>query len=102
MTLQELINFEEKCLQFEVNNKFNMSFNDYIKFNKYLNEIGKITTQYFQLIEQFDKELIKNGLTKEEYRSVLTQYNDKLLNENVICDTHQCVNLIEKYEKINI
>ena len=102
MTLQELINFEEKCLQFEVNNKFNMSFNDYIEFNKYLNEIGKITTQYFQLIEQFDKELIKNGLTKEEYRNVLTQYNDKLLNENVTCDTHQCVNLIEKYEKINI
>ena len=55
-----------------------------------------------QLIEQFDKELIKNGLIKEEYRNILTQYNDKLLNENVICDTHQCVNLMEKYEKINI
>ena len=83
MTLQELINLEEKLLQYECDNKFNMNFDDYIKLNNVLKEVGNITTQYFMLIEQYDKELLKNGLTKETYKKQLTDYNQNMLNQNV-------------------
>lgn len=98
MILQDLINIEEKLLQYECDNKFNMSFNEYIELNEYLNKIGKITTQYFLLIEQYDKELLKSGLTEVEYKNLLTEYNIKLLNENIILDIN-IDSLIEKYEK---
>lgn len=98
MILQDLINIEEKLLQYECDNKFNMSFNEYIELNEYLNKIGKITTQYFLLIEQYDKELLKSGLTEVEYKNLLTEYNTKLLNENIILDIN-IDSLMEKYEK---
>lgn len=98
MNLQDLINVEEKLLQYECDNKFKMNFNEYIELNEYLNKIGKITTQYFLLIEQYDKELLKSGLTEVEYKNLLTEYNTKLLNENIILDIN-IDSLMEKYEK---
>lgn len=97
MKLQELIDFEEQLLTFEDKHKFDVDFNDYVLLNECLNKIGKITTTYFFLIEEFDLTLNKSGITKKEYEKILTEYNDKLLNSEVNCEIQNGLNIIQKY-----
>lgn len=98
MTLRELINIEEKLLQFENDNKFKVNFNDYIALINCLKNIDEITSNYFLLMEDYDIELQKLGMTLDEYKNTLKEYNDKLLNSNVECEVENGLNIIEKYQ----
>ncbi|MBR6517581.1 MAG: hypothetical protein IKT40_12190 [Bacilli bacterium] len=97
MKLQELINIEEKLLNFENENKFNMEFNDYVILNEELNNIGNITSNYFSLMEDYHKNILKKGLVIDTMKELLKEFNEKLLNSNVEYDTFKTMELMNKY-----
>lgn len=83
MRLKELIKVEEKWLMYDLNHKFEMDFNQYLKFIKKLKEIGEITHQYFVLISEYNAYLANQNLSLEDKKKKLENYNDKLLNSEV-------------------
>lgn len=84
MKLKELIKIEEDWLMFDLNHKFELDFNQYLKFYKKLKEIGEITHQYFVLMSEYNALLsTKENLTLEDKKNELESYNDKLLNSEV-------------------
>jgi hypothetical protein len=83
MILQELMHFEEKLLLCENNNRFTMSFNDYIILDKFLTEVENITNLYFQLMDEYKKYLNKKDIKNDERINLLNEYNNKLLNEEI-------------------
>ena len=84
MLLKELIKIEETWLMYDLNHKFDMDFNQYLKFTKKLKEIGEITHHYFLLVSEYNAYLAsKENLSLEEKKKELEIYNDKLLNSEV-------------------
>lgn len=84
MILKELIKIEETWLMYDLNHKFEMDFNKYLKFSKKLKEIGEITHQYFVLMSEYNAYLASNEkLSQEERKKELENYNNKLLNSEV-------------------
>lgn len=84
MILKELIKIEETWLMYDLNHKFEMDFNKYLKFSKKLKEIGEITHQYFVLMSEYNAYLASNEkLSQEERKKELEDYNNKLLNSEV-------------------
>lgn len=84
MILKELIKIEETWLMYDLNHKFEMDFNQYLKFSKKLKEIGEITHQYFLLMSEYNAYLSSNEtLSLEEKKKELESYNNRLLNSEV-------------------
>ena len=84
MILKELIKIEETWLMYDLNHKFEMDFNQYLKFSKKLKEIGEITHQYFLLMSEYNAYLSSNEtLSLEEKKKELESYNYRLLNSEV-------------------
>lgn len=84
MILSDLIKVEEEWLMFDLNHKFELDFNQYLKFCKKLKEIGEITHQYFVLMSEYNAFLnTKENLTLEDKKKELEAYNNKLLNSEV-------------------
>lgn len=83
MTINELIQIEEKLLYVETNQKFNMDFDEYLLLIKTLKEIGEITHQYFTLMKEYDIYLKTQDINLDERRKLLTEFNNKTLNTNV-------------------
>lgn len=97
MTLQELMNFEEKLLLCEYNNKFTMEFSDYIILDNFLTDVEKITNLYFHLIDQYKKHLNKENINNEKRIELLNIFNQKLLKEKINFDFTKYDNFITKY-----
>lgn len=97
MKLQELMHFEEKLLLCENNNRFTLSFNDYITLDKFLTEVENITNLYFQLIDDYKKHLNKENIKNEDRINLLNEYNNKLLNEEIEFDFTKYEDFIKKY-----
>ncbi len=97
MKLQELMHFEEKLLLCENNNRFTLSFNDYITLDKFLTEVENITNLYFQLIDDYKKHLNKENIKNEDRINLLNEYNNKLLNEKIEFDFTKYEDFIKKY-----
>ena len=84
MILKDLIKVEEQWLMYDLNHKFELDFNQYLKFYKKLKELGEITHQYFVLMTEYNAFLnTKENLTLEEKKKELEMYNNKLLNSEV-------------------
>ncbi len=98
MKLKELINIEENLLIFEEQYKFNLSVQDYIILNNCLNNIGEITSIYFKLIESYHNELINEKSVEIDIKTLLKEYNDKLLCGDILCDVNDGLNIINKYK----
>lgn len=64
--------------------KFNLSLNDVININKWLEEIKNITDIYFKLQVDYVN-FIKN---EPDYVDKLKQYHDKLSNDDIDYNTH--------------
>lgn len=97
MKLQELMHFEEKLLLCENNNRFILSFNDYITLDKFLTEVENITNLYFQLIDDYKKHLNNENIKNEDRINLLNEYNNKLLNEKIEFDFTKYEDFIKKY-----
>ena len=97
MILSELIKHEESLMRFETSSKFSMDFNDYIKLLKVLKEIGEITTNYFNLIKEYDVKLKNENFSKENRKEKLIDFNDKLLNSFIEFNEKNIIFFIDKY-----
>ena len=97
MILQELMHFEEKLLLCEHNNRFTMSFKDYIILDKFLTEVENITNLYFQLIDDYKKHINKANINNDERLKLLNDFNDKLLNEEIDFNFTKYNDFIKKY-----
>jgi hypothetical protein len=97
MKLQELMHFEEKILLCEYYNKFVMPFADYIILDKLLSEVENITNLYFQLMDDFKKSINKENISNDERNQKLDDFNQKLLNEEVMFDFKEYDDFISKY-----
>ena len=99
MILQELMHFEEKLLLCEYQHRFTMPFQDYITLDKFLTNVENITNLYFQLIDEYKKSINKENITNEERLNKLTDFNQKILNEDVMFDFQPYQEFIDKYIK---
>ena len=97
MTLQDLMHFEEKLLLCDYKNKFIMTFNDYIMLDEFLTKVENITNLYFQLMDDFKKDVVKENITNQEKNDKIIEFSNKLLNENIIFDFSPYKEFMEKY-----
>ena len=85
--LSELMSIEEKLLKFEESDKFLMDFNEYIKLEKFLDEIGYITDKYFSLLKEYDEKLTKQDLSLDVMSRMIENFIEKSLNSNIEYNT---------------
>lgn len=83
MTVKELIEIEEKLLKFEDKEKFHLEFNDYLKLNKYLTEIGDITNLYFSLVKEYSDSLNNRELNLDASSRLLNNFNEKIYESKI-------------------
>lgn len=81
--LNELMDIEEKLLKFEKTDKFLMDFNEYIKLEKFLDEIGYITDKYFSLLKEYDEKLTKQELNIDAESRIMNNFIEKSLNSEI-------------------
>ena len=99
MLLNKLIKIEESLLRFEAENKYKISFDEYIKLNKLLKEIGEITTNYFILMKEYDAKLQNDNFDEIKRKEALIDYNNKLLASNIYINEDK-INLFIKNNNI--
>lgn len=86
---------EEKLMMInESAEKFNLSLNDVININKWLEEIKNITDTYFKLQVDYVN-FFKN---EPDYIDKLKQYHDKLSNDDIDYNTHDIENFLNGKE----
>lgn len=96
ITLKNIIDIEEKLLLLKTKNKFDLSFNDFLKLEDYINLIGNITNKYFYLTSEFYNEKLKNSnLDNSTKKNELTKYNDMLLNSEIDINIEEILTFIE-------
>lgn len=99
MCLNDLMKFEEQLLLFEYQNKFNIPFSDYIILEKILVEVENITNLYFKLIDSYTKSLEEQNIEKELQKTMLIEFNNKMLNSEIEINLTKFNDFIEKYIK---
>ena len=87
-TITELMKLEKQLLELNANNRFELSFGDYITLQHFLKDIGRITNYYFYLQEEY----FKGHGDKDK----LKEYHDRLSNDEIPYDTKSVENFIEK------
>lgn len=96
ITLKNIIDIEEKLLLLKTKNKFDISFNDFLKLEDYINLIGNITNKYFYLTSEFYNEKLKNSnLDNSTKKNELTKYNNMLLNSEIDINIEEILTFIE-------
>ena len=96
ITLKNIIDIEEKLLLLKTKNKFDISFNDFLKLEDYINLLGNITNKYFYLTSEFYNEKLKNSnLDNSTKKNELTKYNDMLLNSEIDINIEEILTFIE-------
>ena len=81
--LNELVSIEEKLLKFEESDKFLMDFSEYIKLEKFLDEIGYITDKYFSLLKEYNDKLTKQELNIDAESRIMNNFIEKSLNSEI-------------------
>lgn len=96
ITLKNIIDIEEKLLLLKTKNKFDISFNDFLKLEDYIKLIGNITNKYFYLTSEFYNEKLKNSnLDNSTKKNELTKYNNMLLNSEIDINIEEILTFIE-------
>lgn len=87
---------------FELENlKFTMPFNDYCKIEQFIDEIGKITNMFFNLIDEYTQYLKEKGMDEEEVKKKIDEYTDKALSTKIDYEPNvELYSLLTDYEKI--
>ena len=81
--LNELVKIEELFLKYEEKEKFIIDFNEYIKLEKFLDEIGYITDKYFSLLKEYNEKLDKQDLNLDAQMRIINNFIEKSLNSEI-------------------
>ena len=81
--LNELVKIEELLLKYEEKEKFIIDFNEYIKLEKILDEIGYITDKYFSLLKEYNEKLDKQDLNLDAQMRIMNNFIEKSLNSEI-------------------
>ena len=81
--LNELVKIEELLLKYEEKEKFIIDFNEYIKLEKFLDEIGYITDKYFSLLKEYSEKLDKQDLNLDSQMRIMNNFIEKSLNSEI-------------------
>lgn len=81
--LNELVKIEELLLKYEEKEKFIIDFNEYIKLEKFLDEIGYITDKYFSLLKEYNEKLDKQDLNLDAQIRIMNNFIEKSLNSEI-------------------
>lgn len=81
--LNELVKIEESLLKYEEKEKFIIDFNEYIKLEKFLDEIGYITDKYFSLLKEYSEKLDKQDLNLDAQMRIMNNFIEKSLNSEI-------------------
>lgn len=81
--LNELVKIEEFLLKYEEKEKFIIDFNEYIKLEKFLDEIGYITDKYFSLLKEYSEKLDKQDLNLDAQMRIMNNFIEKSLNSEI-------------------
>lgn len=81
--LNELVKIEELLLKYEEKEKFIIDFNEYIKLEKFLDEIGYITDKYFSLLKEYNEKLDKQDLNLDAQLIIMNNFIEKSLNSEI-------------------
>lgn len=81
--LNELVKIEEILLKYEEKEKFIIDFNEYIKLEKFLDEIGYITDKYFSLLKAYSEKLDKQDLNLDAQMRIMNNFIEKSLNSEI-------------------
>ena len=86
--LKELMVLERILLEFDVKYKFELDFGDAYKLHTYLNKVGKITSYFFLIQDEFYKKYNDTDKLKE--------YHNKLINDSIEFDYDDIIKFIDK------
>jgi hypothetical protein len=100
MELEKVIHIEESLLLCENENKFNMPFADYITLDSMLSYIENITDLYFQLVNDYQKQISKEAISSTEKYEKITSFNNDLLKEDIELNLTSYQSFMEKYNII--
>lgn len=96
MLLKDLKNIELELLLLE-QRKFEMSFNDYIVMESYLDDVGEITNRYIQYLNDYNEYITNVNL--EERKTKIEKKNEELLNTDIDIDIDDAKKILEKYKE---
>lgn len=95
MLLKELKNIELDLLLLE-QRKFEMSFNDYIIMESYLDDVGEITNRYMQYLNDYNEYITNVSL--DERKCEIEKKNEELLNTDININLDEAKKILEKYK----
>jgi hypothetical protein len=75
MTIKDVIDIEKRLLQTQESKRFEMDLSELIVLNKYIKEVGEITSLYFNTLYEYSKTI--NKIEK------LTEYKEKMDNSYI-------------------
>lgn len=103
MTLNEIIQTEEKLLILDEKYKTTLTFNEVVRLKRYMKNVADITDTYFELIECYHKTFPYDNRsvssTTSDKVNDMYSYNDTLLSSDVDVDL---INVNEIIGFINI
>jgi len=88
MTIQRLMSIEKALLEIDSRYKFDLPFNDAIKLNKLLGDVGSITNYFFEIQSEYAE---KYG----DYDK-LKEYHEKLMEEEIEYNRDEAILFISK------
>jgi hypothetical protein len=86
--LNDLMALERLLLEIDVKHKFDLSFNEVYSLYTHLKNVGKITSYFFLIQDEFYKKYGDSDKLKE--------YHDRLMNDTIEIDYDDIVQFIEK------
>lgn len=86
--LNDLMGLERLLLEIDVKYKFDLSFNDVYMLHMHLGKVGKITSYFFLIQDEFYKKYNDTDKLKE--------YHNKLINDSIEFDYDDIIKFIEK------
>jgi hypothetical protein len=85
--LNDLMGLERLLLEIDIKYKFDLSFNDVYMLHRYLGNVGKITSYFFFIQDEFYKKYNDTDKLKE--------YHNKLINDSIEFDYDDIIKFIE-------
>ena len=84
--VKDLMALERLLLEIDNRFKFQLRFSEVIELNEFLEEIGKITDLFFSLQDEHFRKFGDSD--------ALTEYHEKLMEEEVKVNTHRMIGLV--------
>jgi hypothetical protein len=91
--LNDLMGLERLLLEIDIRYKFDLSFNDAYLLYEYLKNVGRITSYFFLIQDEFYQ--------KYNDKDKLKEYHDRLLNDSLEFNYNGIVEFIDRVSLTN-